>query len=100
MGVQVDTARGDNQSSGIQHLFGIAGVQTADLGNLPILDAEVTLVARDTGAVDDGAIFNNDIKLSHNSLLVEIVVLRFFVSMAHSTGDCQVLSERSFCTPR
>ena len=70
VGVQVDTAWGDNQPPGIQHLCGIAGVQTAHFGNLPIFDANVTPVAWYTGAIDNCAIFDNDIILSHKSLLM------------------------------
>jgi hypothetical protein len=67
MGVEIDKSRGDNQPAGIDHLGCIVAIQATNFGNLAILDAEVRAVSGHPRPIDNRAVFNNGIKLWHNS---------------------------------
>src|SRR5713226_6387979 len=67
--VQIDRPRSDDQSRGIQHLFGIAALQAANLGNLAVLDPQVGVVRRHQSPIDNHASLNNHIELCHKVLL-------------------------------
>src|SRR5262249_2419748 len=68
-GVQVDGARSDKQSRGIQHLSRIAALQLADFGDLAVLNAEVGVIAWQPRTIDDHAVLNDCIELCHKTLL-------------------------------
>ncbi len=53
MGVRVDKAGGDDEAGGIERLCR-AGADPADLGNPAVLDRDIGLASRRTGAVDNG----------------------------------------------
>ena len=55
VGVQVDRARSNNQSFGIEHLRPIAALETANLGDLAVLDTDVGTITRQPRPVDNRA---------------------------------------------
>src|SRR5713226_8823840 len=67
--VQIDRPRSDDQSRGIQHLFGIAALQAANLGNLAVLDPQVGVVRRHQSPIAHHASLSNHIELCHKVLL-------------------------------
>ena len=68
MGVQVHEPRGDVQTFAVQHPVGVGGVQAADLGDHPVLDADVAQEAGIAAAVEDGPAPDQDVELAHGFL--------------------------------
>ncbi len=58
--MRIDEAGGDDQAPAVDSFGGAVG-HAADLGNLAICDRQVGGKARGAGAVDDRAVFNNDV---------------------------------------
>jgi len=73
MGVQVDEAGGDMQPGSVDHLGAVRGGYVADLGNDAATDADIGLVARLAGAVENHAAPDDGIEFGHG---VSSVVLR------------------------
>src|SRR5437870_519170 len=71
--MEINKSRSDDEAAGINDFFGIAAVETADLGNLAILNTNVCPITRHTSSIDDRAIFNNRIELRHNPSLRRFV---------------------------
>ena len=67
VGVQIDEAGRDNQSISIDDPFGETLRPTPELRDLAVFDPDVAAVARDPGAVDDGAAFDLNVELCHSS---------------------------------
>src|SRR4030095_539356 len=65
VGMEIHKPGGDDEPAGIDHLGSVAGIETADFGDLAILNADIRAVARHARAIDDRAVFNNGIKLRH-----------------------------------
>ncbi len=72
MGVQIDESRYDVLPARIDHFFGLMGFQIAELGDLAILDTDVSAIARHTGAIDHGAPANDYIEFSHDKSLLPV----------------------------
>ena len=66
MGVEVHEARDHVEAVRIDHLFRFMRLQLADPSDPALLNAEVGLITRQTGAVDYHAASDNDIKLRHD----------------------------------
>ena len=66
MGMQVNAAWRDDQPSGIENLLGIAIFEATNFGDLAVFDTNVGLLAWHTGPIDNPAIANNRIELSHD----------------------------------
>ena len=73
MGVQIDEAGRDDQAVGVDGLLGEAGRASADLGDLAVFNPDVAAIARDAGAVDDGAAFDLNVIIGHLEFPPEVV---------------------------
>src|SRR6266851_985923 len=71
--VQVDRTRSDDQAGSVKHFGRIGTLEPANFGNLAVLDPNVGTVARQLGAVDNHAVLNDRVELSHYLLLLRIV---------------------------
>src|SRR5262244_2866170 len=69
VGVEINKPRGHDEPAGIDHLGRLVAVEPADLGDLAIFDANVSLVAWHPRPIDDRAAFYDGIELWHASLL-------------------------------
>src|SRR5262245_29263715 len=67
VGMEINCARSNDETGGIEYLFGIAAFETTDLGNLTTLDADVSPIGRHQGSINDRSPFNNRIELCHRS---------------------------------
>jgi hypothetical protein len=67
VGVEINCARSNDVAGGIEYLFGIAAFEMADLGNLAVLDADVSSIGRHQGSINNRSPFNNRIELCHRS---------------------------------
>src|SRR5204862_4042374 len=67
VGVEIDGARGDDASAGVDHSFGGSLRTAAELRDPAILYPEVTLVAGNPSPVDDGAVLDVNVVALHFS---------------------------------
>src|SRR5262249_54498564 len=70
MRVQVDVPWSNYLPRRIENFGAIACVEPANFGDFAVFDPDVGLIARDAGAVDNHAVFDNSVELSHNSHLL------------------------------
>ena len=67
VGVEINCARSNDVARGIEYLFGVAAFETPDLGNLTVLDADVSPLGWHQGSVNNRSPFYNRIELCHRS---------------------------------
>ena len=65
VGVQIDEARRDDQAGGVDDLRGVVRFDLAHLGDAAIADGDVARETRQPSAVDDGAVPDNRVVLTH-----------------------------------
>ena len=66
MGVEIDEARGHDESVGVDHFGRVVVVELPDFGDLTVLDADIALIARDPCSVDNGSALHDSVKLWHS----------------------------------
>ena len=64
--MEVDETRRHDQTAGVDHLVGIARRDLADLGDTPVLYADVAAKARQPAAIDDHAAADHAIITRHS----------------------------------
>src|SRR5260370_26289933 len=63
--MKVDVSGRYDLSAGVQHLRRVTALEAADLGNFPVFNPDVGLIARHPRTVDDHAVLNNGVAFRH-----------------------------------
>ena len=74
MGVAIDETWGHHMAFSVDRFFGYLAIDATDFCNLPILDANVTAIARATRSINDHAVLDHQVVAHFCSLFAKAYV--------------------------